>query len=974
MDISIPEFWRLSTESGLLSIEQCQQLDSRFTQTAANTQAGSKPLAQWLVSQNVLSRYQARVLLSGKAGPFQYGDYKIYDRIAAGRLQGLFRAVHAGTNHPVTLYFLTRAVAEDDDRWARATELPRIEHPQLSRCLQVVDLGTYKYLVWEDLRGAALDEPMTPNQGMSAIEACCTVHLAATGLARLHELRAAHGDIRPCNLWREPNGNVKLLVSPEIDLGPLDHPLSPVAQSAKGPSADNLLERAGYWAPELAQPGQLPDARTDIYALGCTLYELIAGRTAFPGRTVGERLQRHTGEPIPEIGAGRAPVEVLRLVGRMMAKRPDDRLNQAAVVAQQLEPFARQALANLKPPPVVATQVAFDRWLQTLGAASSHGALGASAAIARDEPRDTVSPSSEVKTPQIQIPEPKSSPNPMVPAGRDRGLADRVARGRAQRRTATVMLLAGFTVFTALSGVVLFVLNSDLLNSPASNQANDSTAESPAASSNGEAAQRGTGPTGENDSESQQWLWASPTDGPPIELNQLPRGAQLFLVVRLAELLDSEEGRRVFRALGPDFAETRNQWEQAAGCNLEEVDRLTIALYANAGMYPKVVCVVQLSADVSESELIARWGTPAAHSLGEHKYFQTDDWSFFVPPGAARGMFLMGADDLIQEAAQADAGPALLRRELGSLLRASDQQRHVSLLFAPNFLFSDGRRVFSGTRAKLLDPLESLLGDSLKACLVSAHFGEPLYVELRMLSDVVVDRFTLANSFRDRLEELPDVVETYMATLNPHPYWRRVAFRFPGMVGFVARQLRVGVEDSHALLNVALPESAAHNLVFGTEMALASTPAVDLAPPPEEVVGPQSIEPLLAEKMSVSFDQESLDAALRDLEADIRGKFPKLPFEFKITIIGDDLEMEGITRNQQIRDFSQQDRPVSAILTAIAMAANPVTTVELPTEEDQKLVWVIAPDPSNPSNRIILFTTRQAAKQKYSLTEPFVSK
>ncbi len=99
------------------------------------------------------------------------------------------------------------------------------------------------------------------------------------------------------------------------------------------------------------------------------------------------------------------------------------------------------------------------------------------------------------------------------------------------------------------------------------------------------------------------------------------------------------------------------------------------------------------------------------------------------------------------------------------------------------------------------------------------------------------------------------------------------------------------------------------------------------------------------------------------------------PFEFAIKIIGDDLKIDGITRNQSIRDFKQENQTVADVLTALVRKANPVTTVKDPSETDQKLIWVIGPDPDDASKQIVLVTTRAAAAtKKYTLPDVFVAK
>src|SRR5688572_22608551 len=117
MSLGISDFWKLLIQSQLLTHEQCQHLNAKFVQSIGKPEAGKaepsgKTLAEWLVRQKILTKYQAKILLAGRPGPFLYGDYKIYDRVEGGRLSGMFRAVHSATNHPVILKFLSGQVTQ----------------------------------------------------------------------------------------------------------------------------------------------------------------------------------------------------------------------------------------------------------------------------------------------------------------------------------------------------------------------------------------------------------------------------------------------------------------------------------------------------------------------------------------------------------------------------------------------------------------------------------------------------------------------------------------------------------------------------------------------------------------------------------------------------------------------------------------------------------------------------------------------
>ncbi len=163
---------------------------------------------------------------------------------------------------------------------------------------------------------------------------------AATGLQHAHEQGLIHRDIKPANCLLDKNGVVKLL-----DLG-----LAKFSEEERSLSLiyeDTVVGTADYLAPEQAINSQNIDSRADIYGLGCTMYFLLAGQPPFPDGTIAERLLKHqTTEPEslfvkrPELSP--TLVDICR---RMMIKSPDDRIQSAAEVAEELKAW----LANREP-------------------------------------------------------------------------------------------------------------------------------------------------------------------------------------------------------------------------------------------------------------------------------------------------------------------------------------------------------------------------------------------------------------------------------------------------------------------------------------------------------------------------------------------------------------------------------------------------------------------------------------------------
>lgn len=352
MSIPIKDFWKLAVDGRLVSVDEARQLHGSFARMpGASKQGNAVVLAEWLVSSGVMTRYQTQLLLGGNAGPFVFGEFKLREPAGAGRLEGLFHAIHVQTGHPVLLSFLSGPATQDPRTWAGVVREGQVaaaaRHPHLCRLYEVVDLPDYKFAVLEDLTGATIGERLAGRATVPG-EACRIVRDTAAGLAKLHEQRVAHGEIRPTNIWVDDTGTVKLLHFPLAR-----DPLAPPVMSP---------EAADYAAPEVAARQVQRDPLADLYSLGCTLYQLIAGRPPFPGGDVNQKLARHCREmPPPLESLVAVPPGVAQLVNYLMAKDPRSRYQAAAHVVEALGPFV-VALPN-SAPPASPTLAAFEQYL-----------------------------------------------------------------------------------------------------------------------------------------------------------------------------------------------------------------------------------------------------------------------------------------------------------------------------------------------------------------------------------------------------------------------------------------------------------------------------------------------------------------------------------------------------------------------------------------------------------------------------------
>ncbi len=340
MPIPLNDFWKLAINSRLLSADECQRLDAAFSRVRGAQQGNSVTLAEWLLASGVLSRYQTSVLLAGKAASLFVRRIQSLrparKRTAQGTVSGRASAqrVFGGTLFPVERTG-QRSAAQVAAVIRLAQAMAAFGEDHLSRVFEFVERKSAKFVVIEDLAGMTLADYLL-SQPVAPADGCRIVRDLSLAASALHEHGQAHGDIRPQNIWLTAEGGVKLLGFP-LGRDPAQSAAYRVGDAE--PSA-RLSAQADYLAPELAFGGAAPDARADIYSLGCLAYALLIGRAPFAEGDVAQKLARHASEPAVTLDQFGMPPALPQLVAHMMAKNPPVRLDSATEVAAQLVPFA----------------------------------------------------------------------------------------------------------------------------------------------------------------------------------------------------------------------------------------------------------------------------------------------------------------------------------------------------------------------------------------------------------------------------------------------------------------------------------------------------------------------------------------------------------------------------------------------------------------------------------------------------------
>src|SRR5262249_40586984 len=144
MSVSTADFWKLLVESHLASAEQAQERQAKNAKskvaTAGGSEEGATTIEQGMGAHGLLSKFQPTVVLSGRGGPFVFGDYLMHDRFGEGRFKGTFRGVHLPTRSRVLLSFHTGAAVQNPKHWERlvkyTTQTIKAVNPHVSRIYQ----------------------------------------------------------------------------------------------------------------------------------------------------------------------------------------------------------------------------------------------------------------------------------------------------------------------------------------------------------------------------------------------------------------------------------------------------------------------------------------------------------------------------------------------------------------------------------------------------------------------------------------------------------------------------------------------------------------------------------------------------------------------------------------------------------------------------------------------------------------------
>lgn len=281
--------------------------------------------------------------VDGRIGKVVDGRYKIIAPMASGSMGAVYKAEREPVGKLVAIKFLHSSFAKDNEfltRFERETRvMSQLAHPN---CVSVVDFGVWEgapYLAMEYVSGRTLRTLIDDEGRLPPQRALLLTKQIAAGLAHAHAKGVTHRDVKPANI----------MISDEIGTGDhvriLDFGLARLRGNVGRDATQTnvVVGTPNYMAPEQTIGGGTIDARTDVYAVGVVLFEMVAGVRPFAAEDTLQLLGMHRAAPVPKLVARMGdesialPEGLQELIEKAMAKSPDARFQSAIELSAAIE-------------------------------------------------------------------------------------------------------------------------------------------------------------------------------------------------------------------------------------------------------------------------------------------------------------------------------------------------------------------------------------------------------------------------------------------------------------------------------------------------------------------------------------------------------------------------------------------------------------------------------------------------------------
>ncbi|KPK29345.1 MAG: hypothetical protein AMK69_06915 [Nitrospira bacterium SG8_3] len=262
------------------------------------------------------------------------GKYVITEILGRGGYSNVYRGTHASLNMPVAIKMLNHDMAMDPEFSEKfrneAKTIARLNHENIIKVYDIEELYRTIFIIMEFLEGVPLDYVMEKMERLPPRRVLDIVLQLCAGLAYAHENGIVHQDIKPGNIFIQPDYRAKI-----VDFGLAVRP---------GTVDDLCWPGSVLYAPPEKIQGDPVDERSDIYALGITTYEMVTGQRPFVGNDPSEVMSLHVNKDVPDPRRSipDLPEELSHFILRATKRDPSERYDNVPQILNELQPLAQQ--------------------------------------------------------------------------------------------------------------------------------------------------------------------------------------------------------------------------------------------------------------------------------------------------------------------------------------------------------------------------------------------------------------------------------------------------------------------------------------------------------------------------------------------------------------------------------------------------------------------------------------------------------
>lgn len=338
MPLTLRQFAQCLADSGLMSLAELKAYHESLPADARPRSADD--LAQTLIRDRKLTKFQAEQLTQGRFKGLVLGNYALLEKLGQGGMGAVFKAQHRRMERIVAIKVLPSEATKSPEGLRRfhreVRAAAKLIHPHIVTAFDADEADEMHFLVMEYVEGRDLGTVLKENAPLAVDVVVGYILQAARGLAFAHSKGIYHRDIKPANLLLDHTGTVKILDMGLARFEASEHTMT----STEGlTQAGQVMGTVDYMSPEQSADTHSADHRSDIYSLGCTMYRLLTNEPVYSGSTTIRKIMAHRQNPAPSLQKARPEVsaEIDAVFRKMVAKKPADRQQAMTEVINDLE-------------------------------------------------------------------------------------------------------------------------------------------------------------------------------------------------------------------------------------------------------------------------------------------------------------------------------------------------------------------------------------------------------------------------------------------------------------------------------------------------------------------------------------------------------------------------------------------------------------------------------------------------------------